>query len=103
MRKLFKERKLFKGGNYMRKYGTLAFVWQFYYCPNEPYIPRQLKTHIAFSMFPIVDTNLFLCHAMQKSPARLLSLFLVHGTIATKNYRQQPLHSQPGPCVYNLG
>ena len=22
MRKLFKERKLFKGGNYMRKYGT---------------------------------------------------------------------------------
>ena len=23
MRKLFKERKLFKGGNYMRKYGSL--------------------------------------------------------------------------------
>ena len=23
MRKLFKERKLFKGGNYMRKYGIL--------------------------------------------------------------------------------
>jgi hypothetical protein len=23
MRKLFKERKLFKGGNYMRKYGRL--------------------------------------------------------------------------------
>ena len=26
MRKLFKERKLFKGGNYMRKYGT--FNWK---------------------------------------------------------------------------
>ena len=25
MRKLFKERKLFKGGNYMRKYGTWNF------------------------------------------------------------------------------
>jgi hypothetical protein len=25
MRKLFKERKLFKGGNYMRKYGTEFF------------------------------------------------------------------------------
>ena len=26
MRKLFKERKLFKGGNYMRKYGKLKKV-----------------------------------------------------------------------------
>ena len=26
MRKLFKERKLFKGGNYMRKYGTLIYA-----------------------------------------------------------------------------
>jgi hypothetical protein len=26
MRKLFKERKLFKGGNYMRKYGSYLFV-----------------------------------------------------------------------------
>ena len=26
MRKLFKERKLFKGGNYMRKYGRLSWV-----------------------------------------------------------------------------
>ena len=25
MRKLFKERKLFKGGNYMRKYGTYNY------------------------------------------------------------------------------
>ena len=25
MRKLFKERKLFKGGNYMRKYGILLY------------------------------------------------------------------------------
>ena len=25
MRKLFKERKLFKGGNYMRKYGSYKF------------------------------------------------------------------------------
>ena len=27
MRKLFKERKLIKGGNYMRKYGILLFFW----------------------------------------------------------------------------
>ena len=27
-------------------------------CPNQPDLPRQLKTHIAFSMFPILDTNL---------------------------------------------
>ena len=26
MRKLFKERKLFKGGNYMRKYGILVYL-----------------------------------------------------------------------------
>ena len=26
MRKLFKERKLFKGGNYMRKYGILPLI-----------------------------------------------------------------------------
>ena len=26
MRKLFKERKLFKGGNYMRKYGTYKLL-----------------------------------------------------------------------------
>ena len=29
MRKLFKERKLFKGGNYMRKYGILKELCQF--------------------------------------------------------------------------
>ena len=32
-------------------------------CPNQPALadlPRQLKTHIAFSMFPILDTNLCL-------------------------------------------
>ena len=84
--------------------GKLLSVWRIISdCPNQPDLPGKLKTHIAFSMFPIVDTNLFLCHAMQKSPARLLSLFLVHGTIATKNYRQQPLHSQLGPSVYHLG
>ena len=27
MRKLFKERKLFKGGNYMRKYGIYSGNW----------------------------------------------------------------------------
>ena len=27
MRKLFKERKLFKGGNYMRKYGKFFCIW----------------------------------------------------------------------------
>ena len=26
---------------------------------NQPGMPRQLKTHIAFSMFPILGTNLW--------------------------------------------
>ncbi len=32
------------------------------YCPNQPVLPdlpKQLKTHIAFSMFPILNTNLW--------------------------------------------
>ena len=33
-------------------------------CPNQPNLPRQLKTHIAFSIFPILDTNL--CHQLQR-------------------------------------
>ena len=28
-------------------------------CPNQPDLSKQLKTHIAFSMFPILDTNLW--------------------------------------------
>ena len=31
MRKLFKERKLFKGGNYLRKYGILSVHISIYY------------------------------------------------------------------------
>ena len=36
-----------------------AFALKFQYCPNQPNLPRQLKTHISFSMFPILDTNLW--------------------------------------------
>ena len=38
------------------------FGEQFQYCPNQPILPnlpRRLKTHIAFLMFPILDTNLW--------------------------------------------
>ena len=35
-----------------------AFSGQFHYCPNQPNLPRQLKTHLTSSMFPILDTNL---------------------------------------------
>ena len=38
------------------------FGEQFQCCLNQPdlaNLPRQLKTHIAFSMFPILDTNLW--------------------------------------------
>ena len=39
--------------------GKLLSVWRaIHYCPNQPDLPRQLKTHIVFSMFPILDTNL---------------------------------------------
>ena len=33
----------------------------FQYCQKQPSLPRQSKTHLAFSMFPILDTNLCLC------------------------------------------
>ena len=29
-----------------------------FWLPKSPDLPRQLKTHIGFSMFPILDTNL---------------------------------------------
>ena len=32
----------------------------FQYCQKRPGLPRQLKTHTVFSMFPIHDTNLCL-------------------------------------------
>ena len=36
MRKLFKERKLFKGGNYMRKYG----IWAEQHAPYIRFLPK---------------------------------------------------------------
>ena len=39
MRKLFKERKLFKGGNYMRKYG----IWNLTGATTYPYLPHRTK------------------------------------------------------------
>ena len=39
--------------------GKLLSVWRtIQYCPNQPNLPKQLKIHTAFSMFPILDTNL---------------------------------------------
>jgi hypothetical protein len=37
MRKLFKERKLFKGGNYVRKYGTYITYILAITVPNDSY------------------------------------------------------------------
>ena len=40
--------------------GKLLSVWRILSdCPNQPNLPRPLKTHIGFSMFPILDTNLW--------------------------------------------
>ena len=39
-------------------------------CPNQPNLPNQLKTHIAFSMFPILDTNL--CIVCQRNYCKML-------------------------------
>ena len=50
--------------SYMEK---LLSVWRILsVCPNQPNLPRQLKTHIAFLMFPILefDTNLCFCFRM---------------------------------------
>ena len=41
MRKLFKERKLFKGGNYMRKYGMLKIELSFFRCTRFRFGPLQ--------------------------------------------------------------
>ena len=39
----------------------LMLVWAIIFdYPNHPDLPRQLKTHIAFSMFPTLDTNLWI-------------------------------------------
>ena len=38
---------------------TLGNCCQFGDSPNQPGLPRQLKTHIGFSMFPILGTNLW--------------------------------------------
>ena len=41
--------------------GKIVVVWKMISdCPNQPNLPRELKTRIAFSMFPILDTNLWL-------------------------------------------
>ena len=43
--------------------GKLLSVWRTVsVLPNLPNLPGQLKTHIAFSMFPIIDTNLWFTH-----------------------------------------
>ena len=42
-------------------HGKIVVVWKMISdCPNQPNLPRELKTRIAFSMFPILDTNLWL-------------------------------------------
>ena len=42
MRKLFKERKLFKGGNYMRKYGISFSFWMYIGTANWQYTLSEL-------------------------------------------------------------
>ena len=44
--------------------------------PNQPNLPRQLKNHIAFSMFPILDTNLWLAQKKTLLGKHLLSIHL---------------------------
>ena len=44
MRKLFKERKLFKGGNYMRKYGT----WNMRRLVDESFVPATQRPSVLY-------------------------------------------------------
>ena len=53
--------------------GKLLSVWRtIQYCPNQPNLPRQLKPHIAFSMFHILDTNLWALHWCRDVKAALI-------------------------------
>ena len=45
MRKLFRERKLFKGGNYMRKYGNYDFFCQKSSKPPRPSFLKRQEIH----------------------------------------------------------
>ena len=47
MRKLFKERKLFKGGNYMRKYGSSMFILK-----NIYMLEKKVETYLNAYYFP---------------------------------------------------
>ena len=52
MRKLFKERKLIKGGNYMRKYGSQIYIGRkirlYFRCMNESRILVKMDVAITF-------------------------------------------------------
>ena len=52
MRKLFKERKLFKGGNYMRKYGILLILEPFLEAIPQVVIALVYQYHIALTHYP---------------------------------------------------
>ena len=56
MRKLFKERKLFKGGNYMRKYGSLLHKK----CKLRTYVVQKMpKNANIFVKAPLRDFLFF--------------------------------------------
>ena len=67
MRKLFKERKLFKGGNYMRKYGILFYLTSILF-PGEP--ANHAKKHWKIFVHGLSQVTTY-CHNyfyVQKEP-----------------------------------
>ena len=69
--------------------GKLLSVWRIISdCPNQPDLPRQLKTRTDFSMVPILDTNL--CYRpisitkRDPNPIRHLRMISIIGTLKVK-------------------
>ena len=65
--------------------GKLLSVWRtIQYCPNQPNLPRQLKTLIAFSMFPTLCTSQWSLYSPAHARAkkrRKCAMIYVHSTI----------------------
>ena len=67
MRKLFKERKLFKGGNYMRKYGTLNISAVYY---KNSHLAQTLTGSL------IVRVNSLVCNSFFSSPFQNIYVYV---------------------------
>ena len=74
--------------------GKLFSVWRIISdCPIQPDLPIKLKTHIAFSMFPILDTNLW-----QSAYQKLDEIYNAHEYITIRRILFEFLKNSDDVC-----